>query len=919
MRLGLRILFVLAPVVIALHASAQTADLLPCIDAGASKALSKQRIEEALALQRQHVARFDATAAGLPAQARFICARGYVGVFLSRLERDSEALAILEPLVEEGRQKLGTDHPDTLNVELLLAMAYGKATRYDAEIKMLQALRPRVAKRYGAKSLEMANVLDSLATAYNWLRNFADAVPLDEESLAITLAWIQRPGNCPDRNQCRMMVAVRRSALAESLNQVGRPAEALPQIEQALSEMNAVHGPYHPDTLNARLVLASSHSRLGENDKALAMDRETLDLAEHHLGNDHPITRKARNNLAVVLFATGKTNESIELERQQLAKLRELRGTNNPETLLALVNLSERLLRAGEIDRALPLLEDAIGAMLRTRDGLGFDDRLTLAWQENWRRLVDAYIAVLLSKKRPGDAFLTVEFFKAQLLADRLSLDPAERGLPAESRIALRKARRSLGTVEQSLALKRSLGQPTSREEAARSELLGRIAEFQLSIPTGISLPSAQNLPDWYHTLSRDEPQSTRLSYFFIGKRIAVFVNHGSRVDVIGLGDGEAVKETIEAYRLSMRAKASGKAGTKPPTLWARPGGGYLAGSRPQADAEEVKDVRLLAHYLSDVLLKPLAGYLKGRTRIIISPDQVLAHVPFDALTVEGARLGDQAEITLIPSFALHAYLAQRKEAYRSTQRAQFLGFGGADYQRVTKVLPNLLLVREKAPTLTPMDVKVIAQNVRKDPSKLSQAFAAQLIGFPDLPGTLAEVRGIAERFPGRGAMYFTGEQAAEATLNRLAAEGRLAGFRALHFATHGFLSDDEPGLSAIVLSQVNRAPGTDGYLTVAEISSLELRTDLVVISACDSGVGKVKRGEGLLGMSYALFQAGTIASLVTLWPIPDADSVRLMLHFYEEWNADAPTAQALAKTKRWALRNGVSAEAVDAFVLFGL
>jgi CheY-like chemotaxis protein len=165
MRLGLRILFVLAPVVIALHASAQTADLLPCIDAGASKALSKQRIEEALALQRQHVARFDAIAAGLPAQARFICARGYVGVFLSRLERDSEALAILEPLVEEGRQKLGTDHPDTLNVELLLAMAYGKATRYDAEIKMLQALRPRVAKRYGAKSLEMANVLDSLATA----------------------------------------------------------------------------------------------------------------------------------------------------------------------------------------------------------------------------------------------------------------------------------------------------------------------------------------------------------------------------------------------------------------------------------------------------------------------------------------------------------------------------------------------------------------------------------------------------------------------------------------------------------------------------------------------------------------------------------------------------------------------------------
>jgi CHAT domain-containing protein len=216
------------------------------------------------------------------------------------------------------------------------------------------------------------------------------------------------------------------------------------------------------------------------------------------------------------------------------------------------------------------------------------------------------------------------------------------------------------------------------------------------------------------------------------------------------------------------------------------------------------------------------------------------------------------------------------------------------------------------------MDMKVLAQSVRRNPDKIGQAMMALTLGFRDLPASGAEVKIIAARM-GPSAAALTGEHASEANVYKLADDGGLARFRVLHFSTHGFLSDDEPGLSAIVLSQVNRAPGTDGYLTVAEIAPLELRSDLVVVSACDSGAGRLQRGEGLLGLSYALFQAGTVSSIVSLWPIPDKASADFMVRFYEEWTPGTSPAAALAQTKRWALQKGLPAHMVDAFVYFGI
>jgi CHAT domain-containing protein/tetratricopeptide (TPR) repeat protein len=888
-------------------------DRLPqCPDAQAQRLAREQKFGELLERSRAQLKsidrRTDKTAFAVVA-----CLRAQIGESMSRLGRTKDAVVVLATLVPEARARLGREHPETLSAELFTAQAYGRAGDNDARLQFLDGVRPRIAKVHGADSTQMRGVLTELVSAHRAMGSFAEALPIEREALAIAEREL-REDKCRPVVDCRAALVRRRLQLADTLRRVGRAAEARPLAEEALRGLIETLGPTHATTLDARLVLALVHATLGDSVKALEINREVLEAAERRQGAEHAVARTARSNVTIALAAAGKAGEARELETKHLAQMRERFGPNHPETLTSLAAISDRLLRAGDVDTALPLLEEALTGMLAARSGLAFDDHLVLAWQAQWRRVVDDYVYVLLRKGRVADAFLVTEHFKARLLSDRLSLDPAERALSEEERATLRRMKRAAASLEQTAALKRSLGARRDFEEAARGALLKRIAEFRPAAAAPAALPSAKRAPDWYTSLDRAEKDSARVSYVVLRGGQYAFVDRGGKVQPYFLGDAGAVRDTIEAYRTAMRA---GLAGGKPAPLWKRAKGGYTA-TKPRADPEEVKDPALLLGYLSEVLILPLAAELQGKSRLLVSPYDALAYAPFDALTLEGARLGERLEVIQMPSFALHAQLVQRVAEYGKLQRRPFLGFGGAPTQRASVLGAHIIVFKERELDIQAMDMHTIAQMVRKDPSQLRYAFATHVFGMQDLPGSLDEVRTIARRIGGE-AFYLGEDRASEENLNRLADDGELAKYRVVHFAAHGFLSDDEPALSAIVLSQINRAPGTDGYLTVAEISALELRTDLVVLSACDSGIGKLQHGEGLLGMSYALFQAGTVSSMVTLWPVLDRESARLMTRFYEELEAPgAAPSRALAAAKRWALANGISARTVDAFVLFG-
>ena len=112
----------------------------------------------------------------------------------------------------------------------------------------------------------------------------------------------------------------------------------------------------------------------------------------------------------------------------------------------------------------------------------------------------------------------------------------------------------------------------------------------------------------------------------------------------------------------------------------------------------------------------------------------------------------------------------------------------------------------------------------------------------------------------------------------------RLKDYRYVHFATHGFVDSENPSLSAIVLSLVDRdGRPQDGFLRADELYGLELSADMVVLSACQTGLGKEIRGEGLVGLTRGLMYAGAATVVVSLWSVSDNATADLMARFYRE------------------------------------
>jgi CHAT domain-containing protein len=304
----------------------------------------------------------------------------------------------------------------------------------------------------------------------------------------------------------------------------------------------------------------------------------------------------------------------------------------------------------------------------------------------------------------------------------------------------------------------------------------------------------------------------------------------------------------------------------------------------------------------------------------VISPDDILGHLPFAALPYKGKTLANHFPISIVPSLET-AFLARAKAAAGKTLALKpALAFGGARYQRIERLSPYISIEHER-PKLELMDIKTIRQQIASDPKLLPMALANFAIGMPNLPYSEQDALDVVSAFGGEqmGSRTFIGDAATEDNWNYLVDSGEIGRYRVIHLSAHGFLSDDDPALSAVVLGQVRRAPGTDGYLTSTELSAAELNSDLFVISACNSGATGLLEGEGMRGLASSLFEAGTHHALLSLWPIGDKSSAEFMARFYDYYRAGDPPGTALAKTQRWAMDQGWPMYDWAAYVVYGV
>jgi CHAT domain-containing protein len=163
-------------------------------------------------------------------------------------------------------------------------------------------------------------------------------------------------------------------------------------------------------------------------------------------------------------------------------------------------------------------------------------------------------------------------------------------------------------------------------------------------------------------------------------------------------------------------------------------------------------------------------------------------------------------------------------------------------------------------------------------------------IHFDSLPFTLQEVENLKAIY--KDATIYTGDDAREAR-----AKNECPEYRFVHFATHGILDELEPMYSGVVLTLAGKQD-EDGFLQAYEVYNLRLNTDLVVLSACQTGLGKIFKGEGVVGLSRAFMYAGTRSIAVSLWPVVDQSTALLMENFYEHLHDGKDKDEALRQAQ---------------------
>ena len=334
-----------------------------------------------------------------------------------------------------------------------------------------------------------------------------------------------------------------------------------------------------------------------------------------------------------------------------------------------------------------------------------------------------------------------------------------------------------------------------------------------------------------------------------------------------------------------------------------------------------------VARQLYRELIEPAGKLLTGKQKLVIVPSGILHYLPFEVLLSSGEErtltsagsgkwpyLVRDYAISYVPSAGVLASLRSRPEE-KSAPRKTFLAFADPAYGNETGTEASLVR------------------------SSLGGAFGDERSWKL---GRLAESRREVEQIAGLYARdqvsLLLGQQASEENVKT---SGRLSQYRFIHFATHGLLNEANPPYSGLILSldtagkappSATRKPGPaspqvatvapasagsagprstagqparsdgppleDGLLQVYEVFNLKLNADLVVLSACETGLGKEVKGEGLMGLTHAFLYAGTPSVLVSLWNVQDRSTADLMINFYQQLDRGEDKAEALRQAK---------------------
>jgi CHAT domain-containing protein/tetratricopeptide (TPR) repeat protein len=827
--------------------------------------------------------------------------------------------AAAEPLYRQAleieRTILGEEHPDFALSLNNLATLYQLMGNYAAaEPLCRQALEIR-RTILGEEHPDFALSLNNLATLYQLMGNYAAAEPLCRQALEIrrTILGEEHPD-----------FAVSLNSLAKLCHLMGNNAAAEPLHRQALEICRMTLGEEHPIFVTLLSNLATLYGLMGNYKAAEPLHRQALGIRRTVLGETHPDFAVSLHNLAMLYSEMGNYAAAEPLYRQALEICRMTLGEEHPDFATSLSNLAILFVATDRKNEAITLMQQvtvftermigqifSIGsesqrmAYLMTTYG-EIDVFLSLVFQylSNPPGAISAALELVLRRKAIGAEVLAAQR-DAVLGGEYPALEPK---LWELTTLRMQIAQKTLaGPGPEGLSTHRQLlDEWNAQKEKLEAELARQIPEMNLEQKlrevdrqaVALALPEGSvliefvrfNVFDFKAVPARGESRWKPARYL----AFVLPAGEPDNLQMIDLGEAEPIDRMIATFRDAITGEAEGRDGRDFEEL--------PVASVSDEDMSEASSLR-------ESLFDPLLPALGHRKRLLLAPDGDLTRLPFEALPAGDGRC-------LINDYRI-SYLSAGRDVLR---------FGAASSGQPT----DPLIAAD--PDFDLSGAEAQSQSIVAAPhGPVSRDLGRGNLRFARLPGTRLEGERIASML------------GVQPWLEGAALEARIKACRSpriLHLATHGFFLEDQkhdPNRELLDLGAMSRQPGDsisrfaspglenpllrsglalagantwlkrgslpaeaeDGLLTAEDVSGLDLlATELVVLSACKTGLGEVRTGEGVFGLRRAFTLAGAKTLVMSLWKVPDQQTQELMEDFYRRILAGQPRADALREAQ---------------------
>jgi CHAT domain-containing protein/Tfp pilus assembly protein PilF len=787
-----------------------------------------------------------------------------------------EAEPLLRRALEICEVAIGKDHPHTAFVFNNLGLLYYYQGKYvEAEPLYKRAINIWE-KALGKDHRQVAMSVHNLALLYQRQAKYVEAEPLSKRSLEIHEKKLGKD---------HPITAISLNNLAALYRAQGKYVEAEPLIKRSLEIHEKALGKDNPNTALSLNTLALLYVSEGRSDEAEPLYKRAIEICEKALDKDNPNIAISFNNLALLYASQGRYDEAEPLYKRAIEIREKALAKDHPDTINTLNNLAALYTAKGDFVQAVKFQSLANMASERSiaRNLVIGSERQKLAYLGSLSEQTDRTISLHI-RYVPGDhiarnlaATLILQRKGRTLDATSQNLNALRGRFNAEDRALLDRltgtrsqiARLVLGgpqrmTVEQHQARIKELEDQADKDE---SDISRRSEEFRVQyLPVTLevareAIPPDSALIEFSSYRPFNAKATNNEAAYGQPRYVAYVLRRDGEIECRELGEAKTIDKAIASLRSALR---------NPKRM----------------------NVERLARALDAKVFQPIRPLLGSKSRLLISPDGALNLVPFAALVDEKGRYAvERYSISYLTSGRDLLRLQLTRESKDSP-----LVVAAPDFGKRSGVLAERLEKQGNDVS----DGEVEAESTRS---------AFKDLYFSPLPNAAQEGAALRALLP--GATLLTKSQATKAALVRVRSP------ELLHIATHGFfledrqlnldggrgaqsLSDDperalqelerrgvrieNPLLrSGLALAGANeRKEDDNGILTALEVTGLNLwGTKLVVLSACDTGVGEVKNGDGVHGLRRALVLAGSETQVMSLWAVSDKATRELMVSYY--------------------------------------